>query len=204
MASRDYKHSGKSNRPESSYLGMIQWMGITAALIGVLILGVYLQGLSKKKITLPQDMQNVIKLTPQVKKPDIPIEKLPSSLQIEQEAAKQSTVPQFDFYTILPEKEVVVPEYEINTRTQEERTGDAKKTSYIMQAGSFKSIDDAQKSQANFAAMGIESRIERAKVGEVIWYRIKIGPYAQITSINALRTRLKQNGIDVIVTEVGH
>jgi len=42
--------------------------------------------------------------------------------------------PQFDFYTILPEKRSGSPEYEIKTRTREEQVGKAKNTHYIMQA----------------------------------------------------------------------
>jgi cell division protein FtsN len=108
---------------------------------------------------------------------------------------------QFDFYTILPEKETVVPEYEIKTRTREERIGQAKETQYIMQAGSYTSTKDAEKMQTRLSAMGIEAHIQKAKVGNAIWYRIKIGPFAQIASVNTLNARLKQSGIDAIVTE---
>jgi cell division protein FtsN len=72
-----------------------------------------------------------------------------------------------------------------------------------MQAGSFKDASDAEKMRTNLASMGIEARIERAKVGEVVWNRIKIGPYSQMSSVSSVRARLRQNGIDVIVTEIG-
>ena len=72
----------------------------------------------------------------------------------------------------------------------------------MMQAGSFKNLSDAEKMQTNLASMGIESRVERAKVGDVVWNRIKMGPYTQMSSVSAIRARLRQNGIDVIVTEM--
>ena len=131
-------------------------------------------------------------------------------------------MPQFDFYTILPDKEIVVPDHEIVTRTREERVNSSivpptdspistipaevptkSGMTYMMQAGSFKATPDAEKMRVNLASMGIESRIERAKVGDVIWNRIKIGPYTQMSSVSAIRARLRQSGIDVIVTETG-
>jgi cell division protein FtsN len=112
-------------------------------------------------------------------------------------------IPQFDFYTILPEKEVVVPEYEIKTRTREERVGKAKETHYVMQAGSFKTFKEADQLRARLASMGIESKVQKAKVGSVNWYRVKMGPYAQTDSVNTIRARLRQKNIDVIITETG-
>lgn len=111
--------------------------------------------------------------------------------------------PQFDFYTILPDKEVVVPEYEIKTRSREERVGKAKETHYIMQAGSFKTFKEAERLRAKLALMGIESKVQKAKVGRVNWYRVKMGPFTRTASVNSIRSRLRQNGIDVIITETG-
>ncbi|MDO9423190.1 MAG: SPOR domain-containing protein [Methylobacter sp.] len=113
-------------------------------------------------------------------------------------------LPQFDFYTILPEKEVIVPDYEINTRTREEQVGQAKTANYILQAGSFKEFKDADALRAKLALMGIESKVEKAKVGNTIWNRVKIGPYTQMASVSTIRARLRGNGIDVLVMEVGN
>ena len=117
-------------------------------------------------------------------------------------AKKKSTAPKFDFYTILPEKEVVVPDYEITTRKKTEKVGNSQTTQYIMQAGSFRNYADADSMKARLALMGIESRIERAKIGNIIWNRIKIGPFSKISSVDRIRSKLRQNKIDVIVTEI--
>jgi len=52
--------------------------------------------------------------------------------------------------------------------------------------------------------MGIESRVEKAKVGDATWYRVKMGPLSKMSSVSSIRARLRQNGIDVVVTEAGH
>ena len=69
-----------------------------------------------------------------------------------------------------------MPEYEIKTRTREERVGKAKETKYIMQAGSFKVFKEADELRAKLALMGIESKVEKAKVGSVTWKPGKNGP----------------------------
>lgn len=118
-------------------------------------------------------------------------------------AKPQLEEPRFDFYTILPEKEVVVPDYEQKTRTREESVGKAKSSKYLLQAGSFRDFSEADKLRARLALMGIESRVEKAKVGAVIWHRVKMGPYSRMSSVNTLKSRLRQNGIDVMVMELG-
>jgi cell division protein FtsN len=111
--------------------------------------------------------------------------------------------PRYDFYTILPQAEVVVPDYEIKTRVREELVGKTKAAKYIMQAGSFREAAEADRHKAKLALLGIESRVEKAKVGNVIWHRVKIGPYDNPSSVSTIKELLQKNGIGVIVTESG-
>jgi cell division protein FtsN len=96
-----------------------------------------------------------------------------------------------------------VPDYEIQTRVREELVGKTKATKYVMQAGSFREAADAEKHKSKLALLGIESWIEKAKVGNVIWHRIKIGPYDNPSSVSTIKELLQKNGIGVIVTEQG-
>lgn len=118
---------------------------------------------------------------------------------------RQDTIPvepHFDFYTILPSVEVVIPDHELKTRIREEKLGEGDKNAkYIMQAGSFRDSADAEKLKAKLTAMGIESRVEKAQVGEVFWYRVKVGPYSGMTSVMAIKSQLRDKGIDAIVLE---
>ncbi|MDO9140789.1 MAG: SPOR domain-containing protein [Methylobacter sp.] len=196
---RDYKNRTQNKHTATSYrqsagqrksLSLWRWMLITALIISFVVFLVYLSS-SGSKQSQP--------------------EQVPTPAAAKNEAAKQEkkpdlgpVLPQFDFYTILPEKEVIVPDHEINTRTREERVGQAKATSYIMQAGSFKEFKDADSLRAKLALMGIESKVEKAKVGNVVWNRVKMGPYTQMASVSTIRSRLRENGIDVLVIEVGN
>ncbi len=114
---------------------------------------------------------------------------------------KQVQVPRYDFFTLLPEKEVVVPDYEIKTRNREEKAGKSRAVRYMMQAGSFRNNKDADRLKAKLALIGIESKIELARIGDVNWYRVKLGPFLNMSATEVVRQRLRKNFIDVVVTE---
>ncbi|MSP27356.1 MAG: SPOR domain-containing protein [Methylococcales bacterium] len=197
---KDYKHriSGKNALHRQDFdpvknLSVWKWMLITASAISAVVLIVYLSGIGLKGVA-PDEVVGVL---PEPVEPP----KTTTEPEIVKTAEPEVQATQFEFYTILPEKETIVPAYEIKTRTREERIGQAKATQYIMQVGSYNTTKDAEKMQAKLSAMGIEAHIQKAKVGNTVWYRIKIGPFAQIASVNTLSARLKQSGIDAIVTE---
>ena len=205
---KDYKYraQGKSAKQGLSTEnpmrspGFWKWMLITALSIAFVVFLVYLLGKGSKNpgaIPAPQ----TISAPPPLKSGAA--ESPTTRQKVKTEAEPEHKQPRFDFYTLLPEKEVVVPDYEINTRAREERVGKAKETHYIMQAGSFKSFKETDQLRAKLGLLGIESKVHKAKVGNVIWYRVKIGPYARMSSVSAIKSRLRQNGIDVIVTETG-
>lgn len=234
MANQNYQNRNRNRkRSAQKSSGAFGWMLMTGLLIGLVVFGLYLKsnGLKKLQKHLPQNPitapiaqvltpENATGLSPE----DIEkLERQPNALPPEVINELENDKPQFEFYTMLSEKEVLIPEQEIISRTQQERiatpspsethvdttspampvveTPTKSNASYMMQAGSFKNSVDAEKMRANLEAMGIEARVEKGKVGETIYHRIKLGPYAQMTSVTTIRARLKQSGIDVIVTE---
>jgi len=110
---------------------------------------------------------------------------------------------QYDFYTILPEAEFVIPDYEVKTRKREERVGKAKEgVKYSVQAGAFRNYKDADSLKAKLLMMGFSPKIEKAVVGSVTWHRVKMGPYNRLASVDAIQSRLKSNNMDALVIEV--
>ena len=206
--SKDYKYRAQNKSKASSAdtsnplrsLAFWKWMLMTALAISSVVFLVSWQVKGTKKTNPAQSLQNIAVTKPLQVAPN---EHADIQQSIKTEIESKPKPPRFDFYTILPEKEVVVPDYEINTRTREERVGKAKETHYMMQAGSFKALKETDQLRAKLGLLGIESSVHKAKVGNVIWYRVKIGPYTQMTSVSALKSRLSQNGIAVIVTETG-
>jgi len=190
---RDYKHRAQRSRRKSKRQSSVAWW---KWLLIVLLIGLFAWFLSFLGGSAPESGKKELPIRQQVK----PVRKKPPA----RKAAKktpQTVEPRFDFYTILPEKEVVVPDYEIKTRKRAERVGKAKNTQYILQAGSFRSYKDADSMKARLALMGIESNIEVAEVGNTRWNRIKIGPFRNMSTVDRLRRRLRQKHIDVVVME---
>ncbi len=204
---KDYKHRAHSrdannrwrNKQETNGIGILKWMLITAVVIGFAVFLVYLKSPSFQQSAVSQTAQG--QQTASAKKSGKP--ETGNKAIAKQEAKEQKPQPpQFDFYTILPKKEVVVPDHEIKTRTREEQFGKNKKASYVIQAGSSRDPQDADQLRAKLALMGIESKIQKAKVESAIWYRVKIGPYSQMGSVNTIMSRLQKNGMKPVITEV--
>ncbi|MDD5577670.1 MAG: SPOR domain-containing protein [Methylobacter sp.] len=207
---KDYKYraQGKNSSSRRQKYGskpgvsVWKWMLITALIIAFVVFLVYLRSSGSKQSGSKQINTSQISQPLPTPKPETTATSKKEILKQEKKSEpEQPKSPQFDFYTILPDKEVVVPDYEIKTRTREERVGKAKETRYILQAGSFKKFKEADQLRAKLALMGIESKVEKAKVGNVTWSRVKIGPYTRMASVSTIRARLRQNGIDAVVTE---
>ena len=191
---RDYKHRAQTRRKTNKQTPTVAWWKWVLIL---LIIGLFVWFLFFLRTSTPANSKKQI--TQALKKP---APKKPKIKQPQKQTA-QPTKPRFEFYTILPETEIVVPEYEIKTRKREERVGKGRSAHYVLQAGSFRDYKQADKLKARLALMGIESRIEKAQVGNITWNRIKMGPFANLTNVDNLRNKLKQNKIDVVVMEVG-
>ncbi len=71
---------------------------------------------------------------------------------------------------------------------------------YLLQAGSFRNMSDADHVKAKLALLGVEADIQTAKLpnGET-WHRVRIGPMSNPDKIRKLRQRLHDQQIDTIV-----
>jgi cell division protein FtsN len=70
------------------------------------------------------------------------------------------------------------------------------RATYLLQAGAFKSPEDADSMKAKLALIGFEARIISAEVNGTLFYRVRVGPYVQLEDMNRARYRLAENGIE--------
>jgi len=116
--------------------------------------------------------------------------------------------PRFEFYTILSELEVFVPEPEVETTKQstetktttQPNTDDTKK--YLLQAGSFKSQQDAERLKASLALLGVQSSIQSVSINSDNWHRVRIGPFSNPNLLRDTLSTLKQNNIHAMTMEL--
>ncbi len=113
--------------------------------------------------------------------------------------------PKFDFYKILPEIEVPVPEWEFSERAGGEAADRALGSgTYLLQVGSFKRYEDADRVKAELALQGITASIQRVVInGEDVWFRVHLGPLSSEREIRAMRQKLMESEMDFILLKIG-
>ncbi len=72
-------------------------------------------------------------------------------------------------------------------------------TAYLLQVGAFRGQEDADGMRVRLAMIGYEARIVNAEVNGVTFYRVRVGPYAQLDDMTVARNRLAENGIQASV-----
>jgi len=116
--------------------------------------------------------------------------------------------PTFDFYTLLPEMEVVVntPEQTKKnivtapTQQQEQARKKPEQVSYMLQVGSFRKSSDADALKARLAFLGVESKVQKVTIdNKDTWHRVQVGPIIGRDKVDALQKQLKQNDIDSLL-----
>jgi cell division protein FtsN len=117
-------------------------------------------------------------------------------------AVEPHPVTRFDFYEMLPKFEVVIPEVENNARPDRRATAVAEPGNYVLQAGSFREVADADRMQATLALLGIESRIQRVAIDDDLYHRVRIGPTGDLAELNTIRRRLWDAQIEALLIKV--
>jgi hypothetical protein len=126
-----------------------------------------------------------------------------SSRNFDEQMADALPKRKFDFYKILPEIEVKVPDWEI-TGPSSKHNDEFEQGTYVLQVGSFKHYEDADRAKAQLALRGIQAKIHRVVInGQDVWYRVHLGPYSDIDTIQAMRARLIEAGNDYILLKIG-
>ena len=121
-------------------------------------------------------------------------------------AAAQPAEPserRFDFYEMLPNFEVIIPEQEKNVSPDTQQEAVVQPGVYVLQAGSFTDFEDADRRRAQLALQGVESRIQRVMIDDKTYHRVRVGPTNDLNELNRLRNRLKQANIDVLRIRIG-
>ncbi|ARN74395.1 SPOR domain-containing protein [Oceanicoccus sagamiensis] len=129
---------------------------------------------------------------------DITPEEAPAELSntVEKAADDVKTIAtQFDFYTLLPEREVIV-------EVEQEETGNQppEATVYILQAGSFKKAEDGDRLRAQLILLGLDARVEAiTSANGDVWHRVQVGPFEDRSQLAKARGTLIDKGIDTLL-----
>lgn len=109
--------------------------------------------------------------------------------------------PRFDFYTLLPSQEVMAGKKpEVPTAANSGTSAPA--SSYVLQAGSFKSEAEADKRRASILMLGLPVKVQKVP-GNEVWYRVLVGPFEGKEAAQQARSNLKASGVDTLPPKQG-
>jgi cell division protein FtsN len=176
MSSRDYKRRRRGSEPFSGWTGLL--LGAIVGLAG----GVAIYALNRPA-------------------PPATVE-APAPASARESEAPAAPETRYDFYSMLPNFEVVVPEKDREVKRDAPTAEVNKEGAYVLQVGSYKDFKEADRVRAQLALQGIESRVQRVSVDNDTWHRVRIGPITDLKELNRIRERLREAEMDVLVIRV--
>jgi cell division protein FtsN len=170
---------------------------VGAVLCAIVVLGGYAPSLRRHD----QPQPNPQATAPQASAPGIA-----------DQAAKDTSKPTFDFYSVLPEKEVVIPDAQLSAQAKAEQQKAAAANNagpatpantstgsgYLLQVGSFPSGADADSMKAKLALQGFTANVQPVNINGQTWHRVRLGPFNSATDLEAAKQRLAAAGIHAI------
>lgn len=105
----------------------------------------------------------------------------------------------YDFYTILPEMDVVVPETELSRRIERADSQNENDGPYQIQVGSFRQFADADRIKAELAFLGIQSVIVSVDINDTQYHRVRVGPFDRVRDAESMKLKLRDNGYQTLV-----
>lgn len=195
-------------------LGML----VAGMVIGSLVTVLW-QGMRSRDSDVGSGIREMIESSRQQAQTETTVQPVP-------EVAPQPQSTNYDFFTVLPEIEVVVTDEEeassaaaasANKPAQSAAEGDANgslppvseitpkpaaanpSSAYMLQAGSYNSQADAERQKASLALLGLPSAIQKITIqGRGDFYRVRLGPYVNHAQMVDIDERLRQEGIKAL------
>ena len=115
----------------------------------------------------------------------------------------------FDFFTVLPGIEVVLPSTEPDIADAAKKQPEPKPatgtegSAYMLQAASYRRHAEADRLKATFALNGIVSVIQKVSIqGRGDFYRVRLGPYLSFAAMEKIEQQLSDVGIKALRLKV--
>ncbi|WP_458524820.1 SPOR domain-containing protein [Onishia taeanensis] len=143
----------------------------------------------------------------------------PSDAGGQASGANEPRMPTFEFYTLLPESEVIAPGGEsrdtapaapakdpIAEQISRQQAQSAEKRPpadiadderYVLQAASFRDASDAQRLAGKLSDFGLMANISKVQTGDgATWHRVQVGPYGDARELNRAQDLMITQGIE--------
>jgi cell division protein FtsN len=151
-----------------------------------------------------------------------------SEQAVADEAGRKPPPPKksFDFYSVLPEMEVVIPDAELTAKARAEQqrqqlaiaqaqqgnaanpqtpatpaptaaAGDAG-ARYVLLAGSYSDPKAADEAKAKLALLGMVAKVQSITINGKTWNRVMVGPYSNASETETAKKTLADSGVKAI------
>jgi cell division protein FtsN len=107
--------------------------------------------------------------------------------------AESTPQPSFTFFNTLEDES-----FSLDTGRSVE-TGPSEYTQYVLQAGSFRAVADADRRRGELALLGLEASIEQMDTDTGSWHRVYIGPFDSRSAMAKARALTAQSDIDTLL-----
>lgn len=190
----DYKSRGRRKQKKAlpGYLWLLA--GLTIGLFVAFI--IYLDKQPESEVPFTQAVNQELEQLKQANKQNKQSANKATEADVLEEVESKYT-----FYTILQGMKVLIPESETRPPKQKNKKNEAKNTRFILQAGSFQNINDAEKLKAKLAFMGLQANIQHVTVNKQSWHRVRTGPYENKQQLYQSQKILQRNNINAISME---
>ena len=152
-----------------------------------------------------------------------------SEQAVADEAGRKPAAPKktYDFYQVLPEMEVVIPDAELSAKARAEQqrqqqaiaqgqtSGSAPVPStattppsaaptadagarYVLLAGSYGDAKSADEAKAKLALLGIVAKVQSITINGKTYNRVIVGPYSNASETETAKATLAENGVKAI------
>lgn len=195
--SRDYKN--RAHRQRSRQSGISPWLGV----IGGLMIGLFVAFLVFIRMQAKPTAQVFVKETLPMPTQQTPAEDTREARKDTREAIPGPPKPRFDFYTLLPEMEVLVPEQEITGKPEQGVKQVEQPGTYFLQVGSFRNGEQADGFKAELALLGLETSIQKVTIdNKNTWHRVRVGPFNDLDALNKARVLLSQRNVESTLVKI--
>ena len=186
MASHDYAKRKPKKKPKKPLVS--RWVMVFTLVVSMAFLAALIY-LSQQ----PDDA----KVSASVAEKTAPTPTQAAKLAPKNTTPKAAQNDSFDFYTLLPDSEVNPGQVDAYISTPKDPL---KKTNTLLQAGSFRKLADANRLRARLILLNMTNVVAEKTVSDSgsVWYRVRIGPFSNRSTLNKAEDILAQQGIESI------
>ena len=112
--------------------------------------------------------------------------------------ARPVPTPEYEFYELLPRQEITV---EVDPAELPQPQSREKGPQFLLQAGSFRQAEDADRRRAELLLLGLDPSVEETHGETGRWYRVIIGPFESRSAMARARSLTAQQDIDTLLMQ---